>query len=125
MSKPFYVKITVPKDLAEVAYEALQVARDTGKIRRGTNETTKAIERGVAVIVYIAEDVEPPEVVAHLPILCEEREIPYIFVPSKFRLGESTGLDVGSASASIVDPGNASELIKEISLKLDSLKKEG
>jgi large subunit ribosomal protein L7Ae len=125
MSKPFYVKISVPNDLAEVAYEALQVARDTGKIRRGTNETTKAIERGVAVIVYIAEDVEPPEVVAHLPILCEEREIPYIFVPSKFRLGEATGLDVGSASASIVDPGNASELIKEISLKLDSLKKEG
>lgn len=125
MSKPFYVKIDVPKELAEVAYEALQVARDTGKIRRGTNETTKALERGIAIIVYIAEDVEPPEVVAHLPILCNERQVPFIFVPNKYRLGEATGLDVGAASACITDPGNAAELIKEISAKLVELQKGG
>ena len=125
MSKPFYVKIEVPRELSDVAYEALQVARDTGKISRGTNEATKAVERGVAALVYIAEDVEPPEVVAHLPILCEERQIPFIFVPSRYRLGEATGLDVGAASACIVDPGNASELVKEICAKLESLKKGG
>ncbi len=125
MSKPFYVKLDIPKELSDVAYEALQVARDTGKIGRGTNETTKAVERGVAVLVYIAEDVEPPEVVAHLPILCDERQIPFIFVPSKYRLGESAGLDVGSAAVCIVDPGNAVDLVKEISMKLDSLKKGG
>ena len=125
MSKPFYVKLEVPKELSEVSLEALQVARDTGKVCRGTNETTKAVERGVAILVYIAEDVEPPEVVAHLPMLCEERQIPYIFVPSKFRLGESAGLDVGAASVSIIDPGNASELVKEIIQKIDSLRRGG
>ena len=125
MSKPFYVKLDIPKELSDVAYEALQVARDTGKIGRGTNETTKAVERGVAVLVYIAEDVEPPEVVAHLPILCEERQIPFIFVPNKYRLGESAGLNVGSAAVCIVDPGNAADLVKEIIVKLDTLKKGG
>ncbi len=125
MSKPFYVKLDIPKDLADVAYEALQVARDTGKIGRGTNEATKAVERGVATLVYIAEDVEPPEVVAHLPLLCDERQIPFIFVPSKYRLGESSGLDVASAAVCIVDPGNAADLVKEISMKLESLKKGG
>ncbi len=123
MSKPFYVKLNIPKELSDVAYEALQVARDTGKIGRGTNEATKAVERGVAILVYIAEDVEPPEVVAHLPILCDERQIPFIFVPSKYRLGESSGLDVASAAVCIVDPGNAADLVKEISAKLNSLKK--
>jgi len=125
MSKPFYVKLEIPKDLADVAYEALQVARDTGKIGRGTNEATKAVERGVATLVYIAEDVEPPEVVAHLPLLCDERQIPFIFVPSKYRLGESSGLDVASAAVCIVDAGNAADLVKEISMKLESLKKGG
>jgi large subunit ribosomal protein L7Ae len=124
MSKPFYVKLEIPKDLSDVAYEALQVARDTGKIGRGTNETTKAVERGVATLVYIAEDVEPPEV-AHLPILCGERQIPFIFVPSKYRLGESSGLDVASAAVCIVEPGNAADLVKEISMKLEALKKGG
>ena len=123
MSKPNYVKLTVPKELADVAYEALQIARDTGKIRRGTNETTKAIERGSAKIVYIAEDVEPPEVVAHLPILCEERKIRYIFVPNKARLGTSIGLNVPTAAACIVEPGDSQDLLNEIVAKLDELKK--
>jgi len=123
MSRPYYVKIAIPKELTEVAYEALQIARDTGKIKRGTNETTKAIERGVAKIVYIAEDVEPPEVVAHLPILCEERKVQYVFVPSKSRLGASSGLNVSAAAVCIVEPGDSSELITEIVARLDGLRK--
>lgn len=114
MSKPFYVKFDVPKELAEAAYEALQIVRDTGKLRRGTNETTKAIERGIAKLVVIAEDVEPPEVVAHLPLLCEERKVPYVYVPSKTQLGTAIGIDVSAASACIIEPGDAAELIKEI-----------
>lgn len=124
MSKPFYVKLDVPKELSEAAYEALQIARDTGKLRKGTNETTKAIERGVAKLVVIAEDVEPPEVVAHLPLLCEERKIPYIFVPSKAQLGTAIGIDVPSAASSIVEAGDASDLLKEIASKLANLKKK-
>jgi len=122
MSKPFYVKFSVPRELADAAYEALQVARDTGKVNKGTNETTKAIERGIAKLVYVAEDVQPPEVVAHLPLLCEERKTPYIFVPSKLKLGNSSGLEVGSAAVCIVEPGDAADLVKDIVSKLDALK---
>ena len=123
MSKPFYVKINVPKELAEAAYEALQIARDTGKIRKGTNETTKAVERGIAKLVVIAENAEPPEVVAHLPLLCEERKIGYIYVPDKNQLGSSIGIDVPAASACIVEPGNSAALIEEIAARLEALKK--
>ena len=87
MSKPFYVKYETPTEVANAAYEALQIASKTGQVRKGTNEATKAIERGIAKLVVIAEDVEPPEVVAHLPILCEERKAPCVFVPSKEKLG--------------------------------------
>ncbi|MEM2093783.1 MAG: 50S ribosomal protein L7Ae [Candidatus Bathyarchaeia archaeon] len=125
MSKPFYVKINVPKELSDIAYEAMQVARDTGKIKRGTNETTKAVERGTAKLVYVAEDVQPPEVVAHLPLLCEERKIAYVFVPSKSRLGQATGLSVASAAACILEPGDAAELLKEIVQRLENLRKGG
>jgi large subunit ribosomal protein L7Ae len=122
MSKPFYVKINISKELADIAYETLQVARDTGTVRRGTNETTKAIERGIAKLVYIAEDVEPPEIVAHLPLLADERKISYIFVPSKNRLGASIGLDVPSAAACITEPGDAEELIEKIKTSIAELK---
>ncbi len=125
MSKPFYVKFEVPKEIADATYEALQVANQTGNIRKGTNETTKAIERGQAKLVVIAEDVDPPEVVAHIPILCEERKIPYVFVPSKDKLGSSVGIDVPAASVCIINLGDSVGLTKEISSRLDDLKKKG
>jgi len=125
MSRPFYVKFEIPKEVADAAYEALQIANQTGSVRKGTNETTKAVERGQAKLVVIAEDVDPPEVVAHLPLLCEERKIPYVFVPSKQKLGTSAGIDVPAASACISDVGDAVALIKEISSRIEELKKKG
>jgi len=123
MSKPFYVKFEVSKEIADAAYEALQTATKTGTVRKGTNETTKAIERAQAKLVVIAEDVDPPEVVAHLPLLCEERKIPYIFVPSKEKLGNAVGIDVSAASACIVKEGEAAGLIKEIVARIEQMKR--
>ena len=125
MSRPFYVKFEIPKEVADAAYEALQIANQTGSVRKGTNETTKAVERGQAKLVVIAEDVDPPEVVAHLPLLCEERKIPYIFVPNKRKLGTSAGIDVPAAAACISQVGDAVALIKEISSRIEELKKKG
>ena len=122
MSKPYYVKMEVSKDLVNAVYEAVRVAKQSGKVRKGTNETTKAIERGISKLVVIAEDVEPPEVVAHLPILCEERNSPFIFVPSKQQLGVSLGIDVGSAAATIIDAGEAQHIVEHVVGQIAGLK---
>ncbi|EMR73351.1 LSU ribosomal protein L7AE [Thaumarchaeota archaeon SCGC AB-539-E09] len=122
-SKPFYVRFEVPKEVVEAAYEALKTANDSGKIRKGTNEATKSIERGRAKLVLIAENVEPPEIVAHLPLLCDERKAPYVYVPEKQRIGQAVGLLVGSAAASIEEAGEAEELLNEIVAKLKEIVK--
>jgi len=121
--KPYFVKFETPKELSDATYEALRQARQTGKVRKGTNETTKAIERGVAKLVVIAEDVEPPEVVAHLPILCEERKVAYIFVPSRAQIGVALGIDVPAASACIVESGEAIGILDQIVGTISKLKK--
>lgn len=124
MSKPFYVRFEVPPELAEKAYEALRKARETGgKIKKGTNETTKAVERGLAKLVLIAEDVDPPEIVAHLPLLCDEKKVPYVYVPSKKRLGEAAGIEVAAASAAIIEPGEAKDLVDEIVKQASELRR--
>lgn len=125
VSKPFFMKFTVPKEVADAAYEALQTATRTGSVRKGTNETTKAVERAQAKLVVIAEDTDPPEVVAHLPLICDERKIPYVFVPSKQKVGSAVDIDVPAASACIVDLGDAQSLVKEISKRIEELKKVG
>jgi len=123
MSKPFYVKFEVSKELADAAYEALQIAAKTGAVRKGTNETTKAIERSNAKLVIIAEDVDPPEVVAHLPLLSEERKIPYLFVPNKEKIGTALGIDVPAAAACIVKEGDAIGIVKEIVTRIDQIRR--
>ena len=123
MSKPFYVKYEVPKEIVDAAYEALTIASKSGVVRKGTNEATKAVERSIAKLVVIAEDVDPPEVVAHLPLLCEERKIPYVFVPSKDKLGNAIGIDVPCAAACILKEGEAAGLIREIVTRIDQVKR--
>ncbi len=117
--KPFYVRFEVPAELAEKAYEILNTARQTGKIKKGTNEVTKAVERGLAKLVLIAEDVDPPEVVAHLPILCEEKKVPYIYVPSKEKLGKAAGINVPAAAAVVMDPGQAAGELEGLVARLN------
>lgn len=118
-----YIKFEVPTDLSNKALEALEMARDTGKIKKGTNEATKAIERGIAKLVIISEDVNPPEIVMHLPALCEEKNTPYIFVKKQVELGAASGLSVGSGAAAIIEPGKGKELVEEVAQKVQALKK--
>ncbi|RLI90556.1 MAG: 50S ribosomal protein L7ae, partial [Candidatus Altiarchaeales archaeon] len=70
-----YIKFETPKELMDKALEALEIARDTGRIRKGTNEVTKAVERGQAKLVIIGNDVNPEEIVMHLPMICDEKGI--------------------------------------------------
>ena len=105
-------------EIANKAYEAIEIAKTTGKIKKGTNETTKVIERGIAKLVVAAKDVNPPEVIMHLPALCKEKNIPYVEVPSKEELGAAAGLEVSTSSVAIVQEGEAKDLIKQIVSKL-------
>ena len=102
------------KDLVNKVLQLIEAARNSGKLRKGTNETTKAIDRGIAKLVVIANDVEPKEIVMHLPALCDEKKIPYVYVPSKMELGRAAGLDVPSAAIGVVDVGEAKDIYKEI-----------
>ena len=117
-----YVKFDTPEELAKQAEEALETAQATGKVAKGTNEVTKFIERGDAALVVIAEDVDPAEIVAHIPVLADEKEIPYAYLPTKEQVGGAAGLTVGTASACIVDAGDAEAIVSEIVEKVAELK---
>ncbi len=106
------------KELIEKVYEAIEVAKATGKIKKGSNEVTKAAEKGTAKLVVVAKNTNPPEITMHLPILSKEKGIPCVEVPSKEELGAAAGIAVGTASIAIVDEGEAKNTLKEITKKL-------
>lgn len=96
---------------AEDVLEIIETARETGKIRKGVNEATKAVERGKAKLVVIAEDVDPKEITMHFAPLCEEKSIKLRTVPSRSELGRAAGLDVSSAAIVVLEAGEAKKKI--------------
>ncbi|MBW2989354.1 ribosomal L7Ae/L30e/S12e/Gadd45 family protein [Candidatus Woesearchaeota archaeon] len=104
-------------ETTDKVYEAIEVAKATGKVKKGTNEVTKVIEKGEAKLVAIAKDVTPPEITMHIPLLCKEKGIICAEVPSKEELGAAAGIEKPTASVAIVQEGEAKNIIKEISKK--------
>ena len=95
------------------AYDIVEKAAKTGKVDKGVNEVTKAVERGAAKLVVCASDVDPKELTQHLPILCKEKGIKFVVVDSKEKLGISVGITRPTAAVAVMEVGEA---------KLDSLK---
>lgn len=93
--------------------ELVETARETGKIRKGINEATKAAERGIAKAVVVAEDVDPPEIVMHLGPLCDEKKVKLLKVPSRNELGRAAGLEVSCAAVAVTDLGEAKKSFRE------------
>ena len=94
--------------------EAVEIARNTGKIRKGSNEATKALEKGIAKLVVYAADVSPKEVVMHLPLLAKEKGVVCIEISKKEDLGAAAGLPVSTAAVAVVKEGQAKAIIESL-----------
>src|SRR2546428_12959855 len=101
MARAIYVRFEIPKDLTDKIYQVVEVAKESGKIRKGTNEVTKLVERGEAQFVVMAEDAQPEEIPAHMPLLCEEKGAGDGYVPSKQHLGAACGRRQATASIAV------------------------
>ncbi|MBI2135240.1 50S ribosomal protein L7ae [Candidatus Woesearchaeota archaeon] len=106
--------VEIPKEMVDKIYEIIEVAKSTGKIKKGTNETTKSIEKGKAKFVAVAKDVEPAEIIMHIPMIAEEKNVPCFQVPSKEELGAAAGIQVPTGSVAVIQEGEAKNLIKEL-----------
>ncbi|MFG1415134.1 MAG: 50S ribosomal protein L7Ae [Thermoplasmataceae archaeon] len=122
MDKNTYVKFETPDGLQKSLLDLVENSYRNGKIKKGTNEVIKSIERGESKIVVISEDVNPPEVVYYLPMLCDERKVPFAYVKSRSDLGKRVGI-ASAASISITDFGKSEDLYKKITEEIANIKK--
>jgi len=93
--------------------DLVQQASNYKQIRKGANEATKTLNRGIAELIILAADTEPLEILLHLPLLCEDKNVPYVFVPSKVALGRACGVSRPVIAASVTS-NEGSELKAQI-----------
>jgi large subunit ribosomal protein L7Ae len=104
--------VDISEEQMDEIYNIIEVAKATGKIKKGANEVTKAVEREKAVLVAVAKDVSPAEVVMHLAPLSEEKKILCVSVGSKEELGTAAGLPVATVAVAVVEAGEAKDRVK-------------
>eukprot|EP00003_Mantamonas_plastica_P029531 TRINITY_DN6_c0_g1_i10.p2 TRINITY_DN6_c0_g1~~TRINITY_DN6_c0_g1_i10.p2 ORF type:complete len:147 (+),score=50.26 TRINITY_DN6_c0_g1_i10:1188-1628(+) len=100
--------------------DIIQQASHYKQLKKGANEATKTLNRGIAEFIVMAGDTEPLEILLHLPLLCEDKNVPYVFVPSKQALGRACGVSRAVIAVSVtVDEG--SQLKDQINTLKDSI----
>lgn len=88
------------------------------------NEVTKSIERQLSKLIIMAEDVTPPEILFHIPLLCEEKGIPYGYLSTKKELGNTARINVSASAISIENVGTGNDsVVNDIIKKLEEIKK--
>jgi len=103
-----HIVFETPQDVQEQVYEMVKsLGKDgKGRLKKGANEVTKSAERGTAQMIVMAENVNPSELLAHIPMICKEKEIPFIYVEDQAYLAEAAGMSTGTRTAAIaVMPG--------------------
>eukprot|EP00761_Pharyngomonas_kirbyi_P012430 gb/GECH01012457.1/.p1 GENE.gb/GECH01012457.1/~~gb/GECH01012457.1/.p1 ORF type:complete len:142 (+),score=41.86 gb/GECH01012457.1/:1-426(+) len=125
---PIATPITDDKASKKVA-KLVKQARKERKLHRGVREVQRCLKRNRKGIVLLAADVTPFDVIAHFPILCEELDVPYVYMPNKQDLGSAAGTKRATAVLLVAEPGEDSgekqkELYQKIVKKITSLHKK-
>jgi len=107
-----------PAELNDQILDLVEKATQYKQLKKGANEATKTLNRGIAELIILTADTEPIEILLHLPLLCEEKNVPYIFVQSKAALGRACGVSRPVIAASITTNEN-----KELSSLIQTVKK--
>ncbi|XP_030840618.1 NHP2-like protein 1 [Strongylocentrotus purpuratus] len=88
-------------DLTKKLLNLVQQAVNYKQLKKGANEATKTLNRGISEFIILAADAEPLEILLHLPLLCEDKNVPYVFVRSKEALGRACGVSRPVISCSV------------------------
>lgn len=108
--------------LTQKLLNLVQQATNYQQLKKGANESTKALNRGLAEMIIMAADTEPLEILLHLPLLCEDKNVPYVFVRSKTALGRACGVS-RAVMACAVMANEGSQLKPQITLMHQEIEK--
>ena len=78
-------------------------------VKRGVKETVKAVRKGQAGLVIIAADISPIDVLSHLPMLCEDKGVPYMYVRSRAEVGEACKTKRPTSCVLVAKPSSKQE----------------
>ena len=110
-------------NLTVAIQDLVSQAANYKQLKKGANEATKCLNRGIAEFIVLAADTEPLEILLHLPLLCEDKNKPYVFVPSKAALGRACGVSRSVIACAVTsnDQSPLADQIRQLQISIEKL----
>ncbi|KXH48988.1 ribonucleoprotein-associated protein, partial [Colletotrichum nymphaeae SA-01] len=108
--------------LQQELLDMVQQCQHYRQLKKGANEATKTLNRGVSELIILAADTNPLSIVLHLPLLSEDKNVPYVYVKSKTALGRACGVSRAVIACSITS-NEGSELAGPIRALKDKIER--
>ncbi|XP_068625512.1 H/ACA ribonucleoprotein complex subunit 2-like protein [Battus philenor] len=103
------------KKLSKKIYKLIKkTSSHKNYIRNGLKIVQKQLRLGEKGIVVFAGDISPIEIMCHLPAVCEEKEVPYCYTPSRKDIGSAMGTMRGCIMVLIKEHEDYKDLFDEI-----------
>ena len=112
-----------PPDLTLKILQLIEQTNSYKQLKRGANEATKSLNRGQAEFIVMAADCDPLEIILHLPLLCEDKNVPYVFIQSKEALGRACGVSRAVVACSVIalEGSQLKNQIQELQVSMEKL----
>ncbi|KAF2857451.1 ribosomal protein-like protein L7Ae [Piedraia hortae CBS 480.64] len=109
--------------LSQEILDLVQQAQNSRQLKKGANEATKTLNRGISELIILAADTAPLAIILHLPLVCEDKNTPYVYVPSKMALGRACGVSRAVIACSITtnESGELTPQIRALKDKVERL----
>ncbi|CAI2349272.1 unnamed protein product [Caenorhabditis sp. 36 PRJEB53466] len=103
------------RKLAKKVYKLIKKASLADKtLREGIKDVQKELRRNEKGICILAGNVTPIDVYSHIPAICEEKQVPYVYIPSREQLGLAVGHRRPSILIYVKPSGEYQELYDEL-----------
>lgn len=109
------------RKLVKKLYKITKKAQGAKSIRKGVKEVQKFIRKGERGIVIFAGNTNPIDVICHMPVVCEEKDIPYCYAPSKEDIGLACGSKRPTCMVMVKQHDDYKDLYTELHEELQQL----
>uniref|UniRef100_A0A1B0BWM5 H/ACA snoRNP protein NHP2 n=1 Tax=Glossina palpalis gambiensis TaxID=67801 RepID=A0A1B0BWM5_9MUSC len=110
------------KKLSKKCYKLVKKAiKHKTYVRNGLKDVQTRLRKGEKGVVIFAGDVTPIDIMCHLPAVCEEKSIPYIYTPSRADLGAAMGVKRGTIALLIRENQEYQDLYDDVKKELTQL----
>lgn len=109
------------RKLTKKLYKVVKKSQKAKRLKRGVREVVKGLRKDEKGLIILAGDVSPIDVISHIPVFCEDKGVPYCYVPTRKDLGAAAFTKRPTSVVMVQSAEDYKELYQDCYNKVDAI----